>query len=259
MSKENDQTRVELIHADDEERYLLRNPREIRQVLKQLVDARSLISAHLSPGTESFLTAIVDVPDGEGSLLLDGCPDEALNERVARAELLTCVTQLDKVRIQFALAGHQPVRPDGNPAFTAALPTQLLRLQRRDYYRLQTPVSETVTCTMPLTAEDGSSRSVELRILDISGSGIAIAVPPSGFALVAGARFTNCVLKLPDTAPISATLTVKNLFRLVNRNDIEMLRAGCLLSDMPRTADDEIQRYILKVERQRNARKRGRY
>ena len=38
----------------------------------------------------------------------------------------------------------------------------------------------------------------------------------------------------------------------------ELLRAGCEFADMPRGAEDAIQRYILKVERERNARDRGR-
>ena len=65
-------------------------------------------------------------------------------------------------------------------------------------------------------------------------------------------------LRLPDTAPIPARLVVRNLFRITRRGGAEVLRAGCEFADLPRGAEDVIQRYILRVERTRNARERGR-
>jgi c-di-GMP-binding flagellar brake protein YcgR len=38
-----------------------------------------------------------------------------------------------------------------------------------------------------------------------------------------------------------------------------MQRAGCEFLDLPRNADSIIQRYILRIERTRNARERGNY
>ena len=61
-----------------------------------------------------------------------------------------------------------------------------------------------------------------------------------------------------SSRPIPARLVVRNLFRITNRSGAELLRAGCEFADMPRGAEDAIQRYILKVERERNARDRGR-
>lgn len=96
-----------------------------------------------------------------------------------------------------------------------------------------------------------------LRIIDISGGGIAIAVPPAETPFSPGDEFSGCWIKLPDSPPISARLTVRNLFRLTTPNGIGMLRAGCEFSDMPRGADEAIQRYIFKIERQRSARQRS--
>jgi c-di-GMP-binding flagellar brake protein YcgR len=259
MATENHQTRVELLHADDEGKYLLRDTREILRLVKGLISGRALITAHLAPGTQSFLTAVVGLSEDERALLLDGSMEESINQQLERAEQITCITQLDRIRIQFDLSG--PVRIDGerSPVFSVGLPSEVLRLQRRDFYRLSTPATQTVTCAIPLRSESGGVTTVDLRILDISGGGIAIAVPPTGAAFEPGMSFSGCRLKLPESEPISARLTVRNLFRLVTRNGVEMLRAGCQFSELPPQADNEIQRYILKVERQRNARERGRF
>jgi len=258
MSIEHEDTRIELIHADDEAKYLLRDGREILAILRNIIAARALVSARLAPGNESYLSALIDVSEDDASVLLDASADALQNERIARAEALDCVTQLDKVRIQFALTGQRAVNEGGSPGFRCDLPTSLLRLQRREFYRLQTPISQAVTCTVALPQTDGSRRTTELRILDISGGGVAVAVPPVGVRFEPGTEFPNSLLNLPDVPPIPARLIVRNLFRITHRSGSELLRAGCEFADMPRGAEDAIQRYILKVERTRSARERGR-
>lgn len=285
MAIEHEHTRVELIHADDEARYLLSDRREIAAILRQLIEAHALLSARLRPGSDSFITAILGVAEDGESLVIDASRDDAINARIvgggknqaggdpkaegdgpaedgwtegdSQAMLLDCVTQLDRVRIQFSLHELQLTSSEGSAAFRAALPQQLLRLQRREFYRLQAPVTQSLTCTLPLRHTDGVVRNADLRVLDISGGGVAIAVPPADAMLEAGMELMDCQLKLPGSAPIPARLSVRNLFRITTRNGIEMLRAGCQFTHMPRGAEDAIQRYILKVERERNARQRA--
>lgn len=256
MATEHNQTRVELLHADDEARFLLRDPREILQLLKSLISARALTTAHLEPGSQSFLTVILDLIEANGALLIDGSKDEAINKQIEAAERITCITQLDRIRIQFALSGATRSDRDDGPVFAAPLPTEVLRLQRRDFYRLSMPVTHAVTCAIPMPLPGGGQKTVSLRILDISGGGIAVVVPPSDFPFEPGMEFSGCELKLPEVEPIRAQLTVRNLFRLVTRNGVEMFRAGCKFSVLPAHAESVIQRYILKVERERNARER---
>jgi c-di-GMP-binding flagellar brake protein YcgR len=258
MSIDQEDTRIELIHAEDEAKYLLRDSREILAILKHIVAARALVSARLAPGRESYLSALIAVDDREDGVLLDASADPVQNERILRAEALDCVTQLEKVRIQFMLKNPRLVAEGGSPGFRCSLPDSLLRLQRREFYRLQTPLAHSITCTLAMPQADGSRRNTELRILDISGGGVAIAVPPVGVRFEPGTEFANCLLNLPDGPPIPARLIVRNLFRITNRSGAELRRAGCEFADMPRGAEDAIQRYILKVERVRIEGYRGR-
>lgn len=257
MSIDSEQTRVELLQADDDERFLLRDALDIRHTLASLVAGRAMITAHLSPGNQSFLTALLELAEDGSILVLDGSTDEAINARFAQAAEVTCITQLNNVRIQFTVHNPAQIQLDGRPAFRAPLPAQVLRLQRREFYRLHTPVTQTVTCSIPVRNEGDDITTILVRIIDISGGGIAVAVPPSGIAFEPGMEFVDCTLRLPEGDPISTRLVVRNLFRLINRNGVEMLRAGCQFLDLPSNADTLIQRYILKIERERNARERG--
>ena len=92
--------------------------------------------------------------------------------------------------------------------------------------------------------------------LDISGGGLAVLVPPTETAFEPDMEFADCRLMLPEIGPIATSLRVRNLFRITNRDGSVMLRAGCEFIDLPASMASTIQRYILKTERERNARER---
>ncbi len=92
MTIDQEDTRIELIHADDEAKYVLRDAREILAIVRNLLGARALVSARLAPGNESVLSTLVAVAEDGTSLLLDGSADPLQNQRMERADALDCVT-----------------------------------------------------------------------------------------------------------------------------------------------------------------------
>ena len=141
--------------------------------------------------------------------------------------------------------------------YVADLPETLLRLQRREYYRLQVPVTQPLECAIPQHHPDGETTYERYRVLDISGGGIALAVQAENPTLRPYREFPDCLLYLPDGGPLSLRLMVKSLHSQLNQNGTESWRAGCQFTDLPRGADALIQRYIFRLERQRSARERG--
>jgi len=256
MSTENT-TRVELLRSDDFAQYLLHDARQIKQILRSLVENRALVTTYLPTGNQSFLTAILALIDDEERLVFDASPDDAVNRRVASIDELVCATQLEGIKIQFPLNNIQEVTYEGRDAFLADRPERLLRLQRREFYRLAAPITHSLNCTIPITKQDQEPRSVEARVLDISGGGMAVAIPPDDVDFVLGMEFDGCRVSLPDFGPVTVRMRIRNLFRLTNRNGVEVLRAGCEFIDLPNSAINLIQRYIFKVERDRSARERG--
>ncbi|MCX9156142.1 flagellar brake protein [Niveibacterium sp. 24ML] len=247
-----DPVRFELLAADNEySQYLVRDPREIRFVMKQLAAKRSLISAYPDTSPHFGLTSII-VPDANNNeLVLDVAADPDINAALTAAESVNCITQLDRVKVQFQLVSMRPITHGGAPAFAAPLPDVLLRLQRREYFRLLAPVSHTMSCFIPLP---GGAGFHEARVLDISGGGLAIVAPPIDAKLHPDMEIPNCRLEIPDTAPIQTTLRVRNIFRVTQRNGSELLRAGCQFVGLTPANENVIHRYILKVERDRASR-----
>lgn len=244
-----------LLDDTEQSPFALQDPREIAQVLHALVDARAIISASLLPGGHPCPTALLAVHD-DGTLILDGNRHEAMNRRMGAATRLVCSTQLDLVPIRFRLPTPARVSYEGYTAFTAPWPDTLLRLQRREMYRLQASPSAPASVHI---GDDGTSPDPDLpglRVIDISGGGVAIAIADGDeHRFSARSRLGPCLLRLADSAPMTVALEVAHIGRFDIRG-ITHWRAGCTFVDMPAAHEQRVLQYIFQVERQRNARQR---
>ncbi|MEI2797347.1 flagellar brake protein [Pseudoxanthomonas sp. F11] len=256
MTEPTDSPQAEPIRYEDE-KYLVRNGHEIRRILQALIERRALVSGCVMPRNHTFPTSIVEVLDDEDAVVIDGSASEAINRIIEDATHVTCVSRLDRIHVQFRLQGLVRLHHEGQVAFRADLPETLLRLQRREYYRLQVPVTQPLECAIPQHHPDGETTYERYRVLDISGGGIALAVQAENPTLRPYREFPDCLLYLPDSGPLSLRLMVKSLHSQLNQNGTESWRAGCQFTDLPRGADALIQRYIFRLERQRSARERG--
>lgn len=236
--------------------YLVHDRREIAQILQSLIDKRALVTAHLQGG-HSFVTALLAVnADGE-AVLLDASPDEVVNERATTTPALTLTTRLERIRLQFTVPAAERVRHADGLALRVPLPETLLRLQRREFFRLATPASAPLVCTIVIDDATGRKRSVPVNVLDISSGGIAVIVPPDGLQLAPGQAFDDCRLALPEGEPLAVRIRVRNLFQVERPNGTRAWRAGCQFLGLPANMTARIQRYIFKIERDRRARDAG--
>ncbi|WP_296278309.1 flagellar brake protein [Pseudoxanthomonas sp.] len=257
MTEPSDAPLADPVRYDDEEKYLVHGEHAIRQILQSLIEKRALVSGCAMPRNHTFPTSVVEVLDDEDAVLIDGSASEAINRSLDEATHVTCVSRLDRIHVQFRLYGLQRVQKDGQVAFRAELPDSILRLQRREFYRLQVPVTQPMECGIPERQPDGETTYRKYRVLDISGGGIALAVQAGEPTLRPYKEFPGSLLYLPDGGPLCVRLMVKSLHSQLNQNGSESWRAGCQFTELPRGGDALIQRYIFRLERQRSARERG--
>lgn len=238
---------------DDEEHspFALHDPQQIGQVLRGLAEARAQIATRLVPGGHACPTALLEVRD-DRTLVLDGNRDEAMNQRMAAATRVVCSAQLDLVPIRFRLSSPRRTLHEDYVAFTAPWPAALLRLQRRESYRL--PLSATATATL-LPGADADGRT--LRVLDLSAGGLALAVPDDAIhGFQPGTRLPPCRLQLGDAEPVPVAVEVAWTARDGVRGNTAWWRAGCRFAELPAALEQQLMQYIFRIERQRNARLR---
>ncbi|MDR0703332.1 MAG: flagellar brake protein [Azoarcus sp.] len=249
---------LEPLHEDELAHYLLRGRQQIRHLLQDMIDARALISIHILPGSLSFLSTLLMLSEDEEWLFLDASPSEAIHRRALEAERLLCITQLNKIRIQFRVSGITEVPLEGRPALTAPLPSEILRLQRRDAFRLVVPISHKLKCLLPESIREtggaeNRDKAVEILVIDVSASGLSLEIPVGKTVPGVGDTIKDCSLKLPGGL-ISVNLEVRNHGRRILGDGREMIRLGCSFIGLPTHAANQIQRYIYQTEREIRAR-----
>ncbi|WDS36811.1 flagellar brake protein [Pseudoxanthomonas sp.] len=244
--------------AEADDRYLVRNPRQVRRLLQDLIEQRSTITAHVAGRDQSFPTALLQADEDSDWILLDGSHNEASNRAAAQASHLLCFAQLNHVRLRFRVEEIERIDRDGQVAFRVPLPESLYYVQRREFYRLETPITESPICRLQIPGDPGEAPcELELRVVDISGGGMAIALAADMPQLALRQTYPDCILMLPDQPPIRLSLTVCSQLRQTTPSGADYTRVGLQFGALPRGADASIQRYIFRVDRQRSARKSG--
>ncbi|MDP2808808.1 MAG: flagellar brake protein [Rhodocyclaceae bacterium] len=244
-----------LVEPDAFSQYLLHAQSEIVFVLRSLLAGSARVTVYFNEGRDFLLTALIAIDD-EG-IVLDYGSSAEMNRRALAADKLFCITTHDKVRVQFQIHGVRLIEYEDRPAFRAKLPDTLLRLQRREYYRLITPLARPLKCRIPAPNGDAGQEPVDVSIVDISGGGLGIIAPPDGIPFEPEMDFPGCRIELPEVGVLTATLRVRNIFEVTLRNGSRVKRSGCQFINLPGPMLTLVQRYIIKVERERKARESG--
>lgn len=237
---------IELLQGDDHGRYRLDSPAEIAHYLRQLRDRGSFVSLYLDGrviGPPSVLLAV------ERDGLVIDC-DPATTDALSGKSEIAVSTSLDRVRIQFHASRPRRASFRGRPALGVDVPESMLRLQRRDFYRLTTPTQPALHCRLAIDPE--RRLWLETQILDISVGGVAIMVPPANHPFLVDTLFPSCRVAVPG-GTIDAALRIRNLFVVTLPGAGSVLRAGCQFDDLSGTMGNLLQRYILNLERSRRA------
>lgn len=235
--------------ADDHSKFLIHSKKDIQYILRAVMQKNELVSAHFDHGKHFMLTAILALDPERESLVLDYGPDEVLNRKILESDKIILVTTQDRVKIQFAVDRIEPIRFNDRPAFRLKLPETLLKLQRREFYRLETPIANPLKCSIPL---EGGEK-IEVSVADISIGGIGVVFPQTDMTLEFGAIFKGCHFILPDIGTIVAALEVRTVFDVTLKNGVETRRVGFQFVNPPANMQSMIQRYIIKLERERRA------
>lgn len=250
---------VGLLNPEHYADYIIRNATEIMSILRRTQDSRVLLNVFIDGGPHRFVSAVLEA--SARGLVLDASADERINTHAIAADVLTCTAQLDGVRLQFDVPGAAAVTYDKLPALHSQLPVAVLRLQRRDTYRLSVPLHSPVGCVVryhpkPAEGSDPSAPPPEAivahpRVVDVSMDGIALVLEEEAIPLSVGMDLPDVTISLPESESCKITLRVRNLHHTTNPNGGRTVRAGCQMLGVPARFTQLIQRYIFKVERER--------
>jgi c-di-GMP-binding flagellar brake protein YcgR len=238
----------------DHNQYTVASRLEITQILSAIMRQGALITAS-SGADQFFLTSIISIDEAKNLLFLE-CGREQQHYRDAlKSQRLRCSTALDKVKIKFACEGIELVE-SGERALKMSLPRELIRLQRREHFRMAIPMSAAIKCSLsPL--DQAQAAKVELAVHDISCGGMAILTPPAIFTPELGTKY-NCVIALPGSTGVQTQIQARNAFMVTLANGKVTQRSGFAFVRPSESLLATIQRFIMNLERARRANSLGR-
>ena len=244
----------ELDQTDAYSQFLLYAKSEILAVFRSLILKNAMITAHFDQGYSFLLTSMVALSADNKGFILDVGSDDEMNRRALQAKKLIFTALIDKVKIQFSVEKISLINYEGRSSFLAMIPDKLLRLQRREYFRLSTPIANPLKLRTTLTRPDGSALQMELPLLDISGGGVGLMIPLElGGHVEIGQVREKCRIALPCEGIVTSALGVRNLFAVTTRSGTNYVRLGGEFVKLDASALRSIQRYIINVERERKA------
>ncbi len=230
--------------------------REIISLLRNIGEKNQLIRMLIHGEADVCVTSILDVDPDTNTVILDRSINREQNLRILAAKRVSFETTLDRIRILFTGENVTETVFQNGPALKVAIPATLIRLQRREYYRMATPVSNPVRAIIPMSEELGGGTAI-FPLADISCGGIAILDNKLMLGDTIGINYLGCRIDLPDIGTVMTTLQVRNSLDITLLNNKANRRLGCAFVDISRGNLAMVQRYITKLERERNSRIAG--
>jgi len=226
------------------ERFRVYSRAEIVGMLRSLRDACVLLTAYFDAEPDFGVTTLLAVDESRGVVVFDELPVEVAQRRLMAAPKVTFVGFFDAIKVQFAASGQKVTTFEGKPAFSVPLPEDVLRLQRRDAFRVRPPMSKPATCRLPLGQ---ASRQFEaLRVLDISIGGLAVLTYPEKIDLSAGMTVEGCQLDLPGVGGASVSLRVRHVEPVPR--DKKARRCRCEFVNMAPAMQLMLARYVNQLD-----------
>lgn len=219
------------------------HPAEVLSLLRRLVDGNVVVQLS-GPGGAAYTTVLWAVDTHQRRISFDADAGHPQVAPLVDGGEATAVAYLDAVKVQFDLSHMMLVRGPSGSALQATLPDVVYRFQRREYFRVRARDGAMARLRHPAVPD----MQLELRLLDVSIGGCALALPPDIPPIGAGIRIGGVRVQLDTDTRFDATLAVQHVsggFHPQARGT----RLGCSFVDLQGPAERALQRYIDVTQR----------
>ncbi|MFM9922819.1 flagellar brake protein [Variovorax sp. H27-G14] len=227
--------------------YGRRNPLEIGARLRNLVNSSDFLTVQYAGG--QLVTQLLDVDVRARTFTFDWGASTEQNQGLLAAPRCHFSAQPDGVRVEFATATPRENRFEGLPAFEVDFPEVLFYLQRREYFRVDTPL-DSFTCTGRWPKGD----AFRFDVHDLSLGGVGMRTMDERVAILPiGTFLRNCELSLGTLGRLSLDLELVSQRPSTLPNGKLRYQLGFRFLALPGSVEGRLQRLITQLEMKRNA------
>lgn len=231
------------LQLQDWHEFAVTSRREIVALLRNICAKKSRILVAVGGQPVTWVTGLAC---GADTLILERSLSREQNESIAKGRHIALETSLDNIRILFDARQIREITYQGDLAFAIDLPSEVVRLQRRDFYRVATPVMDPVRVSIPMPkAQDGPT---VFALSDISCGGIGLVDNQMTLGAIVGRTFPKCRIDLPELGTITTGLQIRNSLTTTLLDNRTNRRLGCQFVDISSAHLSMVQRYVTKRE-----------
>jgi len=252
MSRKKDVSlQIELLPRGQDAEFRINSKREMQFILQEIAEKGTRVALYYDEAHNFILTTLYGA--NEVGMWLDIGPFPPENKRILLSDKITFVSVHQHVKVQFEAHNIEMVLLEGDETFYLELPDYLLRIQRRNFFRLSIPAGTPVMCIIPIKPFNPDKPKEpeilrEVPVVDISGGGIALLCGEHENELRPGRTFKDCRISLPGAGTISVNIEVKNNIKFTTPNELVNTRAGCLFGRMDNQTNSLLQSYITRLQ-----------
>ncbi|MDP3191971.1 flagellar brake protein [Rhodoferax sp.] len=232
------------------EDYRISHPKAIGNVLKQLMSRKEFLTVACNHRPHQIVTRILDVNMEAGFFIYDGSAEPVYNRSLLESDANYFSATQDGVQIQFV--GGQPEQHmfEGCFAFRSPIPESLYRMQRRDFFRVETSLKNPYRCIAKLP----DRRQITLDIFDLSLGGVGLRSRDIALeVLPIGTLLSQAVLDCRNMGTTQTDLKITYLQNIKNPGSA-LYHVGCRFENYPKSRATELQRMITSLELARKSR-----
>jgi c-di-GMP-binding flagellar brake protein YcgR len=239
---------VERFPRGEDAEFRIRSKKEMQFILQDIAEKDTRVILYYDGPHNFILTTLLGA--NEDGIWLDVGPHAPENNRILNSEEIFFVSMHQGVKVQFAADGIQMASLEGSGVFFLELPDFLLRIQRREFFRLSIPTRTPVMCIIPILPENPDEPPFlrEVPLVDISGGGVGLLCGKDESVLLPGKTYQGCRISLPDTGILTANIEVRNGIIFTLHNDIVHKRVGCQFIRLDNQMTILLQRYITQLQ-----------
>jgi len=227
------------------ESFRVRDPLKLLGILREISRADRPVTMG-APGGPAITLSLWSVDDMQHRLHFQVAPHMPQAQQVAQHADLWAAAYLDDAKLQWPVLNALLSVDANGQVLIASIPDKLYRLPRRASVRVRRDAKEAPT--VRFRHPQSPSTEMALKVLDLSASGCALAVPPGALRLCGGMHLAQVEVELDSDNIVFADLAVRHV---TAPGKDGRARAGCEWQGMPMVAKERLQQWIQRGQRRR--------
>lgn len=228
-------------HSD--ERFRVTDPVEVHAYLREATRARILCSVRAAGRAESYLSRLFAIDATSGALVFDTPRAPVIARVLVPGGIATVELTLHHVRIHFDAPVAQIAPYQDEVSLFLAMPDAIVRLQRRENYRIAVPTRRSVR----LTLDPAHPGLRDLKLSDLSCGGASIALAGSLDDYPAGRVFERAHLTLDEEREFMLDVRVRHASAVRLSGAIGDLRLGVQFINTPAGFEPAVARLVNEI------------